>query len=578
MRYKRLGELLLEEHLIDEETLKEAQELQKKSGNTKRLGHILISMGVVSEDVVLKLLSKQLKIPYIDLLFYDIKQELIILLPELYARQYQSMVLEHQNGGFLVGMADPLDINAVDAVSKILKKPIKTALISETVLSALIDRIYRRTNEISNFAKELSNELGEDFVESNDQLFDEATAINEQRAPVVKLLNSLFRDAVQAGASDIHIEPDEKTLRIRFRVDGVLNEYIFNEKRITAALIQRLKLRANLDISEHRIPLDGSFSFEIKGQSYDVRLSTLPTVHGESLVMRLLKQSTAISDLSQLGIDKDLVKRIEAIYSKPFGMLLVTGPTGSGKSTSLYSILSRLNTPERKIITAEDPVEYRIARVNQVQINAKIDLSFARVLRAILRQDPDVIMVGEIRDAETALIAMRAAVTGHFVLATMHTNDALSSALRLIDMGAEGFMVAAAVKAIIGQRLVRNICRACIKDHEPDELEKVWLESLNVDPATVQCKEGEGCSHCGFRGYSGRTGIYELLELNPDMITALRVNDSSRFAAAALACETYQPLTESAFALVKQGITSINEAIRVVGQLDESFKDRIIKK
>lgn len=578
MRHKPLGELLLEENLIDEVTLNEARELQKKSGKGKRFGEILISMGVVSEEILLNVLSKQLNIPYIDLLFYDIKQELIVLLPELYARQYQAMVLERQDNGYLIGMADPLDINAFDAVSKILKKPIKTALISKTVLLALIDRIYRRTNEISNFAKELSNELGDDFVESNDQLFDEATAIDEERAPVVKLLNSLFRDAVQAGASDIHIEPDEKTLRIRFRVDGVLNEYIFNEKRITAALIQRLKLRANLDISEHRIPLDGSFNFEIKRQSYDVRLSTLPTVHGESLVMRLLKQSTAISDLSQLGIEKELVKRIEAIYSKPFGMLLVTGPTGSGKSTSLYSILSRLNTPERKIITAEDPVEYRIARVNQVQINAKIDLSFARVLRAILRQDPDVIMVGEIRDAETALIAMRAAVTGHFVLATMHTNDALSSALRLIDMGAEGFMVAAAVKAIIGQRLVRNLCRACIKDHEPDELERVWLESMNVDPATVKCKDAEGCSHCGFRGYTGRTGIYELLELDSDMITALRLNDSSRFATAALACETYQPLSQSAFGLVRQGITSINEAIRVVGQIDETFKDRIIKK
>lgn len=578
MRHKPLGELLLEENLIDEVTLNEARELQKKSGKGKSFGEILISMGVVSEEILLNVLSKQLNIPYIDLLFYDIKQELIVLLPELYARQYQAMVLERQDNGYLIGMADPLDINAFDAVSKILKKPIKTALISKTVLLALIDRIYRRTNEISNFAKELSNELGDDFVESNDQLFDEATAIDEERAPVVKLLNSLFRDAVQAGASDIHIEPDEKTLRIRFRVDGVLNEYIFNEKRITAALIQRLKLRANLDISEHRIPLDGSFNFEIKRQSYDVRLSTLPTVHGESLVMRLLKQSTAISDLSQLGIEKELVKRIEAIYSKPFGMLLVTGPTGSGKSTSLYSILSRLNTPERKIITAEDPVEYRIARVNQVQINAKIDLSFARVLRAILRQDPDVIMVGEIRDAETALIAMRAAVTGHFVLATMHTNDALSSALRLIDMGAEGFMVAAAVKAIIGQRLVRNLCRACIKDHEPDELERVWLESMNVDPATVKCKDAEGCSHCGFRGYTGRTGIYELLELDSDMITALRLNDSSRFATAALACETYQPLSQSAFGLVRQGITSINEAIRVVGQMDETFKDRIIKK
>ena len=577
MRHKQIGELLLEANLIDQVTLDKACELQKKSGGEK-LGQILISMGAISEETLLKLLSKQLKIPFVDLLFYDATEAMISLLPEIHARHYRSIVLEQNNGALLVGMVDPLDINAVDAISKFLKQPIKIALISEKVLMSFLDRMYRRTNEISNFAKELSSEIGDDLVTSTDKLFDESIELDEQRAPVVKLLNSLFRDAVQAGASDIHIEPDAKTLRIRFRVDGVLNEYIFNEKRITAALIQRLKLRANLDISEHRIPLDGSFNFNIKGQSYDVRLSTLPTVNGESLVMRLLKQSSAISDLSQLGIDKDLVKRIEAIYSKPFGMLLVTGPTGSGKSTTLYSIISRLNSAERKIITAEDPVEYRIGRVNQVQINAKIDLTFARVLRAILRQDPDVIMVGEIRDAETALIAMRAAVTGHFVLATMHTNDALSSALRLIDMGAEGFMVAAAVKAIIGQRLVRNLCKVCIRDHIPDDLEKAWLESMQVDPATVKCKEGEGCAHCGLRGYVGRTGIYELLELNSDMITALRLNDSSQFAKAALACESYQPLSQSVLALVMQGITSIDEAIRIVGQLDEEFKERVTKK
>lgn len=575
MRHKTLGTLLLEEKLIDQATLDQACELQKK--NKRKLGQILISMGVVSEETILNLLAKQLNIPFIDLLYYDLDPALMLLLPEIHARQYGAIVLS-KNGHILVGMIDPVDINGVDAISKILKYPVKTALVSESVLLSILDRVYRRTSEISNFAKELSSEIGDDLMTSSDRLFDEHEEMDEHRAPVVKLLNALFHDAVQAGASDIHIEPGEKTLGIRFRVDGVLNEYIFNEKRISAALIQRLKLRANLDISEHRIPLDGSFNFEIKGQSYDVRLSTLPTVNGESLVMRLLKQSSTITDLSQMGIDKDLVKRIEAIYSKPFGMLLVTGPTGSGKSTTLYSILSRLNTPECKIITAEDPVEYRLNRINQVQINAKIDLTFARVLRAILRQDPDVIMVGEIRDAETALIAMRAAVTGHFVMATMHTNDAVGSALRLIDMGAEGFMVAAAVKAIIGQRLVRNICKACIKDHEPDLLERRWLESLHVDPSTIRCKEGEGCSHCGLRGYAGRTGIYELLELNSDMVTALRLNDSSRFAQAALACESYQPLSQSVLELIKKGVTSISEAMRVVGQLDEEFQNRVIDK
>lgn len=576
MRYKRLGELLLALGLIDQVNLDKAIEQQKKTG--ERLGQILISMGIITEDELLKLLSKQLNIPFIDLLFHDINPMIVQLLPEIHAKEYNAIVLEEQHDGHLVvGMVDPMDLNAVDALSKILKKNIKTALISETILLNMFDRLYRRTSEIGNFAKELSSEMGDELITSRDHLFDETMEVDEQRAPVVKLLNSLFRDAVQAGASDIHIEPDQKTLRIRFRIDGVLNEYIFNEKRITAALIQRLKLRANLDISEHRVPLDGSFNFDIKGQSYDVRLSTVPTVNGESLVMRLLKQSAAIADLYRLGFDKDMVKRIEAIYNKPFGMLLVTGPTGSGKSTTLYSILSSLNTPERKIITVEDPVEYRISRLNQVQVNEKIDLTFSRVLRAILRQDPDVIMVGEIRDADTALIGMRAAITGHFVLATMHTNDAVSSALRLIDMGAEGFMVAAAVKAIVGQRLIRNLCRVCKKDHIPDELEIAWLKSMQVDPATIKCQEAEGCSHCGMHGYIGRTGIYELLELNRDMIKALRLNDVARFAKAALACETYQPLSQSVLALVRKGITSVNEAIRVVGQPDEELIPRGIK-
>ena len=299
----------------------------------------------------------------------------------------------------------------------------------------------------------------------------------------------------------------------------------------------------------------------------------MPTANGESVVMRLLDQSSPVGDLSELGIPKDMVRRIENIYHKPYGMLLVTGPTGSGKTTTLYSILSRLNTPERKILTVEDPVEYRIPRVNQVQVNPKIDLTFARVLRSILRQDPDVIMVGEIRDAETARIAIRAAVTGHFVLATLHTNDALSSAMRLIDMGAEGYMVAAAVKAIIGQRLVRTICKACIKDHKADDQEKVWLDSMGVD-STLTFKIGAGCSHCSYRGYIGRVGVYELLELNSAMLDALRLNNASLFTKAALACPTYEPLSDEVINLVINGETTVNEAIRVIGQLDEEFKLR----
>lgn len=566
MKRIRLGELLLLENLTDQATLDKATELQKKSG--EKFGRTLISMGVIDEDQLLRLLGKQLDIPFVDLTYFDIEPALAVLLPETYARRYRAIVLERQNGGLLVGMADPLDIDAFDAISKILKQPLTVAVVGEITLLGVLDRVYRRTQEITHFAEELSHEMIEE-LEHGDDLFDESLESDEQ-APVVKLLNSLFRDAVQARASDIHIEPDEKALRIRFRVDGVLNESVLDDKRIVAALIQRLKLRAHLDISERRVPQDGRFNFKTKNKSFDVRLSTLPTANGESVVMRLLDQSSPVSDLSQLGIHKEMVKRIEAVYSRPHGMFLVTGPTGSGKTTTLYSILSRLNIPERKIITVEDPVEYRISRVSQVQVNPKVELTFARVLRSILRQDPDVIMVGEIRDAETACIAMRAAVTGHFVLATLHTNDALSSAMRLIDMGAEGYMVAAAVKAIVGQRLVRSLCKVCAKVSAPDDSEKIWLASMNID-ANLPFKTAPGCSHCNYRGYIGRKGVYELLELNSDMLEALRLNDASAFARAALHCETYRPLAQEVTDMVIRGDTSISEAIRVVGQLDEEF-------
>lgn len=570
MRSIDLGKLILQSGLADQATLDKAIELQKKNG--EKLGKILVSMGILTDESLLNLLSEQLKIPIVDLNFFEVTQESALLLKEIYARKFRCVLLENHDTWAYVGMADPLDIHAIDALTKILKKPIKTAIVSAEALFRLLDRIYRRTQEISNFAKELSGEMVEDSVLFRDDLFDE-TAEQDKQAPVVKLLNSLFHDAVQARASDIHIEPDETKLRIRFRVDGILTESILEDKRIVTALIQRLKLRARLDIAEHRIPQDGRFNFNIHSHSYDVRVSTMPTEYGESVVMRLLQQSAPISDLKGLGIDPKLERRIEEIYSKPHGMLLVTGPTGSGKTTTLYSILSRLNTPERKIITVEDPVEYRMSRINQVQVNTKIDLSFARILRAILRQDPDVILVGEIRDSETAQIAMRAAVTGHMVLATLHTNDAITSALRLIDMGAEGYMVAAAVKAIIGQRLVRTLCKVCIQDHRPNTQEAAWLKYMNLD-SNISFKSAKGCSYCGLRGYLGRKGIYEMLELNGKMLDALRLNDTQLFTKAAMAEKSFQPLANSVINLVKNGETSIEEAMRIAGQLDEEFKLR----
>lgn len=569
MKRIKLGELLIQENLIDQKILDTVLAEQKKTG--EKFGHVLIRMGAITEKQLLELLAKQLGLEHVDLNFYEINPAVSNILPETYARRYRALIINIDGDILVVAMADPLDINAFDTIASITKHPLKIVIVDEAALTSALDRVYRRTQEISHFAKELSGDIAEELTIADD-LFEEGSA-DDERAPVVKLLNSLFRDAVQARASDIHIEPDEKVLRIRLRIDGLLNENILDDKRIVNALVQRLKLRAHLDIAERRVPQDGRFNFTVNNKLFDVRLSTMPTENGESVVMRLLNQSTTITDLTELGIPPHLITRIEAIYNKPYGMLLLTGPTGSGKTTTLYSILSRLNTPETKIITVEDPVEYRIPRVNQVQVNPKVDLTFARVLRSMLRQDPDIIMVGEIRDAETARIAMRAAVTGHLVLATLHTNDAMTSAMRLIDMGAEGYMVASAIKGVIGQRLVRLTCKSCIKQYTPIDSEIIWLRTMHVNEE-LTFYMGTGCSHCNYRGYKGRLGIYELLEFNHDMLDALRLNNTSEFVKAALAQESYRPLSDGIIAMVKNGETSIQEAIRVIGQLDEEFLKR----
>lgn len=561
MKKIRLGNLLLERAVATKEQLEEAYAQQKNTG--EKLGTTLINMGVIEEAGLLTLLAEQLAIPYIKLSHYEVDVELALLLPETYARRFRAMILGQRGSDLLVGLADPLDIYAIDELTSLLNRTLIFAVVSESQLISLIDKTYRHTQEITNFAEELSGEITEQ--EEVSSLFGET--VDAEDAPVVKLLLSLFKDAVIAGASDIHIEPGEKLLRIRMRVDGMLQENILDDSRIARPLVQRLKMRANLDISERRIPQDGRFHLLIHGKSFDVRVSTLPTATGESVVMRLLDQSSPIQELNQLGMPPELVKRVEKIYSEPHGMLLVTGPTGSGKTTTLYSILSKLNRSSQKIITVEDPVEYKLPRINQVQVNAKIHLDFSCVLRAALRQDPDVIMLGEIRDQETSTIAMRAAVTGHFVMATLHTNDAMSSALRLLDMGGKGYMVASSLRGILAQRLVRLLCLQCAKPYSPSQEEVFWLSSED-STTTLQIKAPEGCSHCNHTGYKGRKGIYEFLAMNEAMVNALRAEDLYGFSKAVKEDPHFISLKESVLALVKQGDTSLQEAIRIVGSLN----------
>lgn len=561
----RLGDLLVEKGAISNEQLMQALAAQKSTG--RKLGQTLIQNGYITEDLMLNILSKQLNLPFINLKNFKFDTDTVHALSETLARRYRAIVLKKESdGAYLVAMADPSDIFAYDEITKHLKTAIHQAVSKEAEILGTIDSVYRQTDAISHLAEELGEELAEtDF--DLDQL-DQGVDITN--APVVKLLQTIFEDAVHVGASDIHIEPDDSVLRIRMRVDGVLQEQVMKEKRIATALVSRLKLMASLNISERRIPQDGRFNIKVKNKSIDVRLSTMPIQNGESVVMRLLDQSSDMLNLNILGMNQELLKRFRHNIHRPHGLVLVTGPTGSGKTTTLYSALNELNEPGKKIITVEDPVEYRLQRINQVQVNPHIGLTFAKVLRTALRQDPDIVLIGEMRDAETAEIGLRAAMTGHLVLSTLHTNDAISTANRLLDMGAAGFLVATALQAIIAQRLVRKICQHCSADYAPDVHELSWLKALLGNSAQYSTfKKGQGCTQCNNTGYHGRIGVFEFLELDDELADALRRENTADFTKAAKLSANYKPFSQHAIEYAVNGVTTLEEVLRVSNVVED---------
>lgn len=555
----RLGDLLIQNKAITQEQLEAALNEQKKTG--AKLGKVLIATGILTESTLLNFLSRQLNIPVFDLTNFIPNQKITRLLPEIHARRLQAMVLEKRQNDILIGMVDPLDINAIDDLKRILNCPIQIALVSETLLARTIDLSYRRTEEITSLAGRLYEELGGERI----SFVDLATETKQTDAPVIRLLQSLFEDAVQMRASDIHIEPDEKILRIRLRIDGMLHEQIIQEGNIAPAIAMRLKLISGLNITERRLPQDGRFHIKVHGHIIDVRLSLLPTQYGESMVMRLLDQSQSILNLEQVIQSPNILNNFRELLHSPNGLLLTTGPTGSGKTTTLYSALNELNEASKNIITVEDPVEYRLPRVNQVQVNAALDFTFARALRSILRQDPNIILVGEMRDLETAGIAMRAALTGHLVLSTLHTNDAASSALRLIDMGIEGYLVAATLRGVLAQRLIRKVCENCKTSYQPTTYETNWLEQTTGTIDHADFAYGKGCSFCNQTGYKGRLAVFELLTLTPEMQETLRARDPTLFSQLVAKHLKGHLLIDEALACVKQGISTLSEAMRLIG-------------
>lgn len=560
----RLGDLLVENGLITQQQLEAALTAQKANG--LRLGRSLVDLGHIDEQSLLNFLSRQLNVPHVDLRHFQFKPELVRRMPETLSRRFRAIVLDERNGEDLVGMADPTDLFAQDEIARVLQRPIRIAVVREADLLAAFDTVFRRTDEISSIAEE----LGEELAEADIDLARLVQGADVADAPVVRLLQTLLEDAVQINASDIHIEPDESVLRIRQRIDGVLQEQVMKERRIASALVSRLKLMAGLNISERRLPQDGRFNIRVRERSVDVRLSTMPTIHGESVVMRLLDQSQGIRGLDNMGMPPGVLRSLRRVIRKPHGMVLVTGPTGSGKTSTLYSVLAELNDPGKKIITIEDPVEYRLPRINQVQVNFKINLTFSGVLRTALRQDPDIILIGEMRDQETAEIGLRAAMTGHLVLSTLHTNDSVSTANRLIDMGAPGYLVATSLDAVLAQRLIRRICPNCAQPYTPDVHESVWLKALPVSSAVqphTRFMHGAGCVQCNNTGYKGRMGVFEFLEIDDTLADALRQGDAALFHRQALARPGFKTLFQSALELAAQGLTTLEEVVRIGGEI-----------
>lgn len=558
---KRLGELLIEHDVISAQQLESVLQQQKREGG--RIGSLLVQMGILSELELLGFVAEQLDLPLLDLNKTEIDPQAVKILSEVYARRHRALVIAADDTQATVVLSDPADLDTQDAITNLLSpREIHLAVAPQSQLFDLYDHLYRRTDDIAHLAERLQVE------NAPSKPVIEATGLDDSDATVAKLLYSMFEDALQVGASDIHIEPDKTLIRFRMRVDGLLQETELKEVNIAPALVSRLKIMAGLDISERRLPQDGRFALTVKGNPVDVRMATMPVQFGETVVLRLLDQSQGIRSLEKAGMPVQLLASFRRKLASPNGIILVTGPTGSGKTTTLYGALNELNTPERKIITAEDPVEYQLSRVNQVQVNTKAGLTFAGILRTSLRQDPDVLLIGEMRDQETAEIAMRGALTGHLVLSTLHTNDAPSSAVRLMDMGVPGYLVASTLKGVLAQRLVRRLCEYCKVEHSLEQSEQQFLQYLVPGMSEGTFYRGEGCASCNHTGAKGRLGVYEWLEISRDMADSLREQNIDAFNQLVAADAGYVTLSHSALKLAQAGDIALSEVLRLSEWID----------
>ncbi len=563
---RRLGDLLVAEGLINQEQLQRALLAQK--GTAEKIGSLLVRLNLVDEDKLVGFLSKQYGIPSVTLSQLDIDPDVLKLVPAQMARKYEIVPVERKANVLTLAMADPTNVFALDDVTFLTNLQVQPSVAPQGAIRKAIERNYDiQLSAIGEVIHELEGEVGDVEVVDEDEagtkldIFELKESADE--APIVKLVNMVLVDAIRRGASDIHLEPYEKVFRIRFRVDGVLHEIMTPPKRLEPALISRVKIMANLDIAERRLPQDGRIKLRYNTHEIDFRVSTLPTIYGEKTVMRLLDKDSLQLDLAKLGFDPDALEHFQKAIRSPYGMVLITGPTGSGKTTTLYSAVHTVNSPDINIMTAEDPVEYNLKGVNQVQINDEIGRTFAAALRSFLRQDPDVILVGETRDLETAQIGIRAALTGHLVLTTLHTNDCPSTIARLLDMGIPPFLVSSSLLLIVAQRLARRVCKDCREPYEADEDSLVPYGHLPQDLGACTFYRGKGCATCNFTGMRSRVAIYEVMPVSPEIRDLILRNAPSSEIRDVAESQGMKTLRQAGLLKVIDGTTTVEEVLRV---------------
>ena len=552
----QLGSLLIARGLLTPEQLDAALEEQERTHRS--LGRILIDLGQVSEAGLVSTLASQLGLEYVDIADYAVDPAATTLISDALARRYQALPIGWQDGRLVVAMADPSNVFAVDDIRTITGADVRMVVSTRASVIAAIDKYHRLDTDAESITAQASSTF---------EAEDDLTSVREvtEDAPIVKLVNLLITQAVQDRASDIHIEPGEHDLRIRYRIDGVLHEVMRPPKNIQSGIVSRLKVMADINIAERRVPQDGRISATIGGRGIDMRVATLPTVYGEKVVMRILDKSTALLKLDDLGFLPNNRERFEQAYRRPYGTILVTGPTGSGKSTTLYATLNIVNDEAKNVITVEDPVEYRLAGINQVQVNTKAGLTFAAALRSILRSDPDIVLVGEIRDRETATIAVEAALTGHLVLSTLHTNDAASTPTRLVEMGVEPFLVASALDCIVAQRLARRLCVKCREPYRPSPSDLIaagWQEEEVDDLPEIF--RPVGCQACGKTGFYGRFALHEVLLVSEDIERLIVDRGHSEDMKKVAVAQGMLTLRQAGLSQVRAGVTSVEEILRVI--------------